>query len=90
MTQINPTNNTQNQASTTTDTPLECLINLHGKMIHYKGVKEVRCNHFYVVVYLYKNYFVKDEEKLRELNTSNDPYIHHYKGATIVAVRSMK
>lgn len=89
MTQINPTNN-QNQTSTTTDTQLECLINLHGKMIHYKGVKEVRHNHFYVVVYLHKNYFVKDEEKLRELNTSNDPYIHQYKGATIIAVRGMK
>lgn len=89
MTQVNPTNN-QNQASSSNDVQLECLISLHGKIIHYKGVKEVRHNHFYVVVYLHKNYFVKDEEKLRELNTSNDPYIHQYKGATIIAVRSMK
>lgn len=90
MTQINPTNNNQNQTSSSNDVQLECLINLHGKMIHYKGVKEIRHNHFYVVVYLHKNYFVKDEEQLRELNTSNDPYIHQYKGATIVAVKGMK
>lgn len=88
MTQIDSAN--QNQASTKTDAQLECLISLHGKVIHYKGVKEVRCNHFYVVVYLCESYFVKDEEKLRELNTSNDPYIHQYKGATIVAVKGMK
>lgn len=89
MTQINPTNN-QNQESSSNDVRLECIIKTQAGVLHYKGVKEVRKDMYHITVRLYKGYMVNNREILIHSNVSTAPYVHQFYDATIVAVKGMK